>query len=287
MARHPTARKPDRSTWLALRIPLAVVGVIGVLLLIVIALPLLLPVKPQVSIPPGANATRAGTRKQPALNTSPLPLPRSAPGSTASASTPRLGRAPIAARTNVTTRAGKAPVANPGAPTKWTPIAARMQAAMDDGDREGALIFARQLMTVPDPAIRREALDMFRWLGPEALPELTRMLADPSEQLAQLALEAWQTSLGEITDHAGNVRAVADAIATIQDTSARHALMMQISLLPDEIAAKYYAGMLDAQDKEIVELAREYLTFMAQEPIETQADVTRWIARLQPAAVSK
>lgn len=287
MALHTTDRKPDRSKWLALRIPLAVVAVIGVVLLIVLALPLLLPVKPQASLPSTANATRAATRNQPTPNAA-LPSPRSVPVATASASTPRLGRAPIVASTNVTTRAGKAPVARPGAPTKWTPIAARMQAAMDGGDREGALIFARQLMTVPDPAIRREALDMFRWLGAEALPELTRMLSDPSEQLAQLALEAWQASLGEITDHAGNIRAVADAIATIQDTSARHALMMQISLLPDEIAARYYAGMLDAQDKEIVELAREYLTFMAQEPIENKADVARWIARLQPVpAINK
>jgi hypothetical protein len=142
-------------------------------------------------------------------------------------------------------------------------------------------------MTVSDPAARREALDMFRWLGIEALPELTRMLADPSEHLAQLALEGWQNVLPEITDHTGYVRAVAEAVTTIRDLAARHAFMMQVSLLPDDVAADYYVGMLDAQDKEVVELALEYLSFMAQEPIENKADAARWIARLRPAATTK
>lgn len=171
--------------------------------------------------------------------------------------------------------------------TKWTPAISNMKSAMDNDDHEGALIIARQLMTVADPIARREALDMFRWMGAEALPELTRMLADPSEPLAQLALEGWQNVLGEITDHAGNVRAAVEAITTIQDEAARHALMLQISLLPDDVAAAYYIGMLDAKNNEVVELAREYLTFMAQEPIETKADAQRWVASQQSLNTTK
>jgi len=168
--------------------------------------------------------------------------------------------------------------------TKWTPLIARMQSSMDDGDSEGALVCARQLMTAPDTGARRTALDMFRWLGSKAMTEMTRMLSDPDDEIAQLALEGWLMALDEITDHAAYIQTAAKAVATLTDQAARQSLMMKISLLPDAVAAAYYVAMLDVQDREVVELALEYLTFMAQTPIENKADAARWVASLQAAA---
>jgi hypothetical protein len=170
--------------------------------------------------------------------------------------------------------------------TPWTPQINRMQAALDDGDSDAALTAARELINAPNVDARRAAVDLFRWIGPKALPELTRMLADPEEDLAELALEGWQMALGEITDHSATMQQAANAVVELQDEYARHEFMMEISLLPDEIAAGYYTCMLDVQDRRVVELALEYMTFMAQEPIENKDDAARWMARLKAEAAA-
>jgi hypothetical protein len=262
-----TYLKPGRSGKSAFGLVAAVAGSLGVLLLILLMLPARppatqsIPAVPTVRNPPA----RAATTPQTAVT-----IPAAAAGPTA-----RVARASVKV----------APSTGTG-DTRWTPIIARMKDAMDNGDSEGALIFARQLMTAADVGARREALDMFRWLGAEALPELTRMLTDPDGELAQLALDGWKDSLGEVTDHAGNVRPVVEAVTALQDPAARHTLMIQISLLPDVVAAEYYSGMLNAGDKVVVELAREYLTFIAQTPIETKADAAHLLANLQREAAA-
>jgi hypothetical protein len=164
---------------------------------------------------------------------------------------------------------------------KWEPLIERMRAAMDDDNSEMAMVDARQLMTAPNPLARRAALDLFRWVGAKALPEISRMLADPKSDIAQAAYESWETVFDEISNHKENITSTVQAILRVNDEDVRNGMLLKITSLPEETAADYLRALLDVPNREVADLALEYVSFMAQETMQNKSEAIKWIAGLK------
>lgn len=165
--------------------------------------------------------------------------------------------------------------------TKWQPLIEQMQAFMDDGNSEMALVDARQLMTAPNPLARRAAINLFRWVGEKALPEISRMLADPKAEIAQAAYDAWEVSFDEISNHNENIVSTVQAIVRVNDEDVRNAMLLKITSLSEKTAAAYLRALLDEPNREVADLALEYVSFMAQETMQDKSEAIKWIAGLK------
>lgn len=68
-----------------------------------------------------------------------------------------------------------------------------------------------------EPGVRELAVEALEWFGEKALPELTTMMGDKDEDVAQTAMSAWQTGLSEITDSSERALTAQLALKTISD----------------------------------------------------------------------
>ena len=78
-------------------------------------------------------------------------------------------------------------------------LAERLQALMDDEKpfelvREGAL----EALKSKNPELRIQAVESLGWFGERALVELTPLMADPDEDVAEAAVGAWELALNDL-----------------------------------------------------------------------------------------
>lgn len=77
-------------------------------------------------------------------------------------------------------------------------ILVKMQEALDAEDFRRVVQFACEAMKSPEKEVRRKAVDALSWFGPKALPELTALMADSDEDVAQEARDAAESAVMDI-----------------------------------------------------------------------------------------
>ena len=77
-------------------------------------------------------------------------------------------------------------------------ILINMQDALDAEDFRRVVQFALEAMKSPETEVRRKAVDALSWFGPKALPELTALMADSDEDVAQEARNAAESAVMDI-----------------------------------------------------------------------------------------
>jgi len=74
----------------------------------------------------------------------------------------------------------------------------KMQEALDAEDFKRVVQFAREAMKSPEAEVRRRAVEALSWFGSKALPELTALMADADEGVAQEARDAAESAVMDI-----------------------------------------------------------------------------------------
>ena len=77
-------------------------------------------------------------------------------------------------------------------------ILINMQDALDAEDFKRVAQFAREAMQSPEVEVRRRAVDALSWFGSKALPELTALMADSDDDVAQEARNAAESAVMDI-----------------------------------------------------------------------------------------
>lgn len=109
-----------------------------------------------------------------------------------------------------------------------------VQEAMDANDGGKTIELCSTLMASSDPAARSHAVDALGWFGVEALPELTTLMGDPAEDVAQSAINAWESGILEIDDPAVRLKISNMALSALVSKDALQSISAQFSMAATE-----------------------------------------------------
>ena len=104
-----------------------------------------------------------------------------------------------------------------------------VQDALDAEDAAKTIELASQLMLSKNPEARSHAVDALGWFGPEVLPELTMLMGDADEDVAQNAINAWESGVSEIDDAAARLKVSGMAMKAIFSKDALQSIGAQFS----------------------------------------------------------
>lgn len=117
--------------------------------------------------------------------------------------------------------------------TKLTPaerqLAEAVQSALDDEDFEGVQAAAEAALKSTNPEVRRDAVDALAWFGEDALPELTVLMSDPDEEVAEAAVDGWEHGLAEIEEANDRMRISYLALTALSDPKALDSISSHFS----------------------------------------------------------
>ena len=83
-------------------------------------------------------------------------------------------------------------------PPKDRSLAEAVQSALDNDDYDATIKAATKALNSTNASVRLHAVEALGWFGKKALAELTPCMADPDEEVAQAAVNAWEMGLSEI-----------------------------------------------------------------------------------------
>jgi flagellar basal body-associated protein FliL len=164
--------------------------------------------------------------------------------------------------------------------TAYTPeqkIADAMQERLDEDDAGEALKLARKLLKATDREIRSEVVATLGWIGVKALPELSVMLGDEDEQVSDEALEQWLINIDEIEDHKAKAKMLTLAMGLTQNEDTLHSIVMEFSMIPEDIIVRSLVNVIQGQNKPAVNVAREEYELITGETYTTPGAAEKWI----------
>lgn len=117
-----------------------------------------------------------------------------------------------------------------------------VQDALDAEDLERTLAAAAQAMRSENPEVRSHVVDALSWFGADALPELTIMMGDKDEDVAQSAINAWELGLDEIDEAAIRLNVSGMALRAVHGEDALESIRSRFANAATE--------MIDAEEEE-------------------------------------
>lgn len=96
-------------------------------------------------------------------------------------------------------------------------LAEEMQSALDADDQKATFAATVKALSSSNAEVRLNAVEALGWFGVEALPELTGLMADPDEDVANAAENQWEQALGEIDDASRRFSIAAAAMSTLSN----------------------------------------------------------------------
>ena len=113
-------------------------------------------------------------------------------------------------------------------------LAEVVQEALDADDADKAIKAAVELMTSSNPEARSHAVDALGWFGLKAIPELTMLMGDSNEDVAQNAINAWESSFSEIEEAQTRLKVSTMALNALSSKDALVSIGAQFSVAASE-----------------------------------------------------
>lgn len=110
-----------------------------------------------------------------------------------------------------------------------------VQAAMDADDSMTTIRLCSKLMSSSDPEVRSHVVDALGWFGAEALPELTTLMGDSDEDVAQRAINAWESGMSEIDDAQVRFKVAGMALKALANEDALQSIGSHYSIAATEL----------------------------------------------------
>ena len=110
-----------------------------------------------------------------------------------------------------------------------------VQEALDADDAAKTIELATELISSDNPEVRSHAVDALGWFAAEALPELTMLMGDSDEDVAQNAINAWESGVSEIDDATARLKISGMALKAIFSKDALQSIGAQFSNAATEL----------------------------------------------------
>ena len=104
----------------------------------------------------------------------------------------------------------------------------KAQKALDDGDIFEAMKLSRGLIDSKDASVRASLVDIFRWVGKKAVPELVELVHDKNAEVASDAFSAWEFALQEMQHDLVKTIAITNLVANLDDSLVIESALMHI-----------------------------------------------------------
>lgn len=92
-----------------------------------------------------------------------------------------------------------------------------LQRALDGDDTAGVMELASRAAESENPEVRMQALEALSWIGSDALPEMTALMADKDEEIAESARYHWEMALEQEDDPRSRFTIAGAALSAMDD----------------------------------------------------------------------
>ena len=108
-------------------------------------------------------------------------------------------------------------------------LAESVQTALDNEDYAATIKAASKALSSTNASVRLQAVEALGWFGKRALAELTPCMADPDEEVAQAAVNAWELGLSEMEESRDRFDVALMALTTISEKNALRTIGSQFA----------------------------------------------------------
>lgn len=130
-------------------------------------------------------------------------------------------------------------------------LAEVVQEALDADDADKTIKAATKLMRSSNPEARSHAVDALGWFGLKALPELTMLMGDSNEDVAQNAVNAWESGFSEIDNVQTRLKVSAMALNALSSKDALESIGAQFSIAATEYIDEVDEGTKESLDRRV------------------------------------
>lgn len=120
-------------------------------------------------------------------------------------------------------------------PAEERKLCEALQEAVDADNLEKTLQAVAKMVSCTNAEVRAHAVDALGWFGASALPELTLLMGDRDEDVAQSAINAWEVSVMEIDDAGTRLKVSEMALQAISNKDALQFIGSQFSIAATEL----------------------------------------------------
>ena len=169
------------------------------------------------------------------------------------------------------------------AESKRTPeekgLAADIERALDEEDFELAKKCAPLAMKCRVAEIRQSMVDTLSWFGEKAIPELTPFIADPDEDVAESAMNEWDSAVSSIDDEAEKIGMVELGMQVITDEDALESISSEYIGVDEKLAVESLLKVIESGgNAKGIAKAKETYEFITGEEFADRAAAEKWIA---------
>jgi len=142
-----------------------------------------------------------------------------------------------------------------------------VQDALDENNFSAVARTARHALESTNPVVREAAVEALGWFGAEALPDLTPLMADVDDNVAETATAQWELALGEIDDSATRAAIAEATMRVIKNKETLQSIVCEITKQDDDFTIlESLVSLIEDSNAVCAEVAREeYETVTGEE----------------------
>ena len=158
-------------------------------------------------------------------------------------------------------------------------LAEEVEKALDEEDFELAKKCAPLALNCKDAEIRQSMVDTLGWFGEKAIPELTPFLADPDEDIAESAMNEWDSAVSSIEDDGAKIGVTEMAMQVISDEDALESISGNYVGVDEKLAIESLLRVIEGGGSaKGIEKAKETYEFVTGDEFTDRAAAEKWIA---------
>ena len=158
-------------------------------------------------------------------------------------------------------------------------LAEDVEKALDEEDFELAKKCAPLALNCKDKEVRQSMVDTLGWFGEKALPELTPFLADPDEDIAESAMNEWDSAVSSIEDDGAKIGVTEMAMQVISDEDALESISGNYVGVDEKLAIESLLRVIEGGGSaKGIEKAKETYEFVTGDEFTDRAAAEKWIA---------
>mgnify|MGYP003292781344 CR=1 FL=1 len=145
--------------------------------------------------------------------------------------------------------------------------------------------FKKLMKVLPEAAasknveVRSEAVDALGWFGKDGMVEMLPFMADPDEDVATAARDAWTTSLSDIESEKVRGKYVASAMNILTDDDSLEAMVMALDDCDELVQVQALVDVIESgKNPKAVKVAKEHYEFVTDEPYTGLEAAEKWVA---------
>lgn len=114
-------------------------------------------------------------------------------------------------------------------------IVLSVQDALDENNFSAVASAAQHALKSTNPAVREAAVEALGWFGPQALPNLTPLMADADDDVANTAIAQWELAMSDIEDDDLRLSIVEATMKTLDSVEALTSIVSEITSRDDDL----------------------------------------------------